>query len=118
MMVNPSTQKLLFVFLHQDNGQPCIHKKRTIQDLDSLLLRPCLTQPSRAQDHRQAQKNGQTDPGDAIQCGFCTAGAAEHGAPACGQASHAAAFGAVKQHQYDQQYAGADPGPGQDRSEH
>ena len=76
------------------------------------------SQPARTQNHSQAQKDGQTDPGDAIQGGFCTAGAAEHGAPARSQASHAAAFGAVKQHQYDQQYAGADPGPGQDRSEH
>ena len=76
------------------------------------------SQPPCTQDHRQAQKNGQTDPGDAIQCGFCAARAAEHGAPAGGQASHAAAFGAVKQHQHDQQYAGADPGPGQDRDEH
>ena len=85
---------------------------------DIFWLNQWLVQPACAEDHSQTQKDRQTDPGDAIQCRFCSAGAAEHGAPAGGQASHAAALGAVKQHQHDQQYAGADPGPGQDRDEH
>ena len=86
--------------------------------LYSKAINKPLTKPASTQNDCQTQKNCEACPGDAIQRGFCTAGAAEHGAPACGKASHATAFGAVKQHQHDQQYAGADPGPGQDRSEH
>ena len=71
-----------------------------------------LAKPARTQDHCKAEKNCQDSPGDAIQCGFCTAGAAEHGATTRGKPSHAG-FGAVKQNQNDQQNTTADPGPGQ-----
>ena len=70
------------------------------------------TKPARTQDHCKAEKNCQDSPGDAIQCCFCTAGAAEHGATTRGKPSHAS-FGAVKQNQNDQQNTTADPGPGQ-----
>ena len=61
----------------------------------------------------QGQKQRQACPCQTVQRCFCAAGAAEHGAAACRQATHAITFGAMQQHQDDQQKAGADPAPGQ-----
>ena len=60
------------------------------------------TKPSSAEDHSQAQKNGQAGPGDAVQGRFCAAGTAEHRASAGSQAAHAISFRAMEQHQNDQ----------------
>ena len=60
------------------------------------------TQPPSAEDHRQAQKDGQAGPGDAVQGRFGAAGAAEHRAATGSQAAHAISLGAMEQHQNDQ----------------
>ena len=70
-------------------------------------------QPACTQDHGQGQEHSEAAPGQPVQRCFCTAGAAEHGAAACRQATHAITFGAMQQNQDDQQKAGADPAPGQ-----
>ena len=44
-----------------------------------------LTQPPSAEDHSQAQKDGQAGPGDAVQGRFGAAGTAEHRASAGSQ---------------------------------
>ena len=72
-----------------------------------------LVQPASTQDHSQGQKQRQACPCQTVQRCFCAAGAAEHGAAACRQATHAITLGAMQQHQDDQQKAGADPAPGQ-----
>ena len=77
-----------------------------------------LSQPACTQDHGKAQKDGQTGPGDTIQRGLCAAGAAEHGAAAGCQPTHAVTLRTVQQHQHDQQDSAADPGPGQNGGEH
>ena len=61
-----------------------------------------LTQPPSAEDHSQAQKDGQAGPGDAVQGRFGAAGTAEHRASAGSQAAHAITLGAMEQHQNDQ----------------
>ena len=76
------------------------------------------SKPARTQNHRQAQKDGETGPGDAIECCFSTAGAAEHGAAAGCQSTHAITFGAVEEHQNNQQKTAANPGPGENGGEH
>ena len=60
------------------------------------------TQPASAEDHRQAQKDGQAGPGDAVQGRFGAAGTAEHRAATGCQATHAIPLGAMEQHQNDQ----------------
>ena len=77
-----------------------------------------LSQPACTQDHGKAQKDGQTGPGDTIQRGFCTAGAAEHGAATGRNSPHAITLWAVEQHQKNQQHATANPGPRQDSGKH
>ena len=71
-------------------------------------------QPTSTQDHGQRQKQCKAGPSQPVQRCFGAAGAAEHGAAAGGQATHAITFGAVQEHQDDQQKAGTDPAPGQD----
>ena len=63
---------------------------------------PRLIQPPSAEDHRQAQKDGQAGPGDAVQGRFGAAGTAEHRAATGSQAAHAITLGAMEQHQNDQ----------------
>ena len=69
--------------------------------------------PTSTQDYGQGQEQSEAAPGQTVQGCFCAAGAAEHGAAASRQATHAVTFGTMQQHQDDQQKAGADPAPGQ-----
>ena len=80
----------------------------------SLLALNESVQPASTQDHGQRQKQCKAGPSQPVQRCFSTAGAAEHGATAGGQATHAITLGAVQKHQDDQQKAGTDPAPGQD----
>ena len=77
-----------------------------------------LLQPAGTENHSKAQKNSQTCPCDAVESGFGTAGAAEHGASTCRQSSHPVTFRAVKQDENDQQDPNSDPAPRKNRIQH
>ena len=59
-------------------------------------------QPTSTQDHGQRQKQCKAGPSQPVQRCFGAAGAAEHGAAAGGESTHATPFGAVQQHKQDQ----------------
>ena len=77
-----------------------------------------LFQPAGTENHSKAQKNSQARPCDAVESCFRTAGAAEHGASTCRQASHSVTFRAVKQDKNHQQDPKGDPAPRKNRVQH
>ena len=79
-----------------------IWARKLVYSVSYWLSFEALTQPPSAEDHRQAQKDGQAGPGDAVQGRLGAAGAAEHWAAAGSQAAHAISFRAMEQHQNDQ----------------